>query len=296
MKELTDLVAQIPATFWGIIIGSIFTLTATLGSMILMNRGNDRRLQSQLDQDRELKNREREMTLRKEIYLAAAEAAAAGMIAIGRFTSIKDFDEKLIDEYTEKSPSLTKVLIVAKEETVRAVMNFLTELNATFLRLYVRRAPLVFQKQKFDLLRAESDSSTKENARSLERMNQYLLDVQHDQPKWDALQRSFEAVQRRGEEARQEAEILDMKLRAKHFEYMEECYVETIKIARFLTPALISIRKELDLPIDEAEFSRISEEAIAKQIESLKEFIQGFQAVIATQSADADEVPSASGS
>ena len=43
MKELADFVAQIPSTFWGIIIGSIFTLTATLGSMILLNRSNDRR-------------------------------------------------------------------------------------------------------------------------------------------------------------------------------------------------------------------------------------------------------------
>jgi hypothetical protein len=236
------------------------------------------------------------MTLRKEIYLAAAEAAAAGMIAIGRFTSIKDFDEKLINGYTEKSPSLIKVHIVAKEETVRAVINFSTELNATFLRLYARRAPLVFRKQKIDLLRAQFDSSMNENSRSLELMKQSNLDGLHDQPRWDALRRSFENVQRSGEEARQQADILDTELRAKHFEYMEECYGEAIRVGRILTPALISIRKELDLPIDEAEFRRISEEAIVKQIESLKEFIQNFQTVIAAQSADAGEVPSASGS
>lgn len=296
MKELADLVALIPATFWGVIIGSIFTLTATLGSMILTNRGNDRRLRSQLDQDRELKNREREMTLRKEIYLAAAEAAAAGMTAIGRFTSIKDFDEKLIDGYTEKSPSLIKVHVIAREETVRAVINFSTELNVTFLRLYARRAPLVFRKQKIDLLRAQFDSSMKENSRSLELMKQYNLDGLYDQPRWDALRLNFENVQRNGEEARQQADILDTELRAKHFEYMEECYSEAIRVGRILTPALISIRKELELPIDEAEFRRISEEAIVRQIESLKEFIHNFQAVIAAQSADAGEVPSASDS
>jgi hypothetical protein len=135
-----------------------------------------------------------------------------------------------------------------------------------------------------------------ENSRSLELMKQSNLDGLHDQPRWDALRRSFENVQRSGEEARQQADILDTELRAKHFEYMEECYGEAIRVGRILTPALISIRKELDLPIDEAEFRRISEEAIVKQIESLKEFIQNFQTVIAAQSADAGEVPSASGS
>ena len=292
MKELADLAAQIPGTFWGVIIGSLFTLTATLGSMILLNRGNDRRLRSQLDQDRELKNRDREMSLRRDIYLAAAEAAAAGLIAIGRFTSIKDFDEKLIDGYTEKSPAIIKVHIVAKEETVKAVINFSTELNATFLRLYARRAPLVFQKQKIDILRAQFDSSMKENSRSLELMNQYNLEGLHDQYKWDALQRNFEQWQRSGEEDRLKADILDAELRAKHFEYMEECCGEAIKLGRILTPALISIRKELDLPIDEVEFCRISEEAIIKQIESLKEFMQNFQAVIAAQADPPADAPS----
>jgi len=64
----TQLLNGIPATFWGVVIGSLFTLTG----VYLTNRASDRRLRSQLQNDRELKNREREMTFRKETYAAAA--------------------------------------------------------------------------------------------------------------------------------------------------------------------------------------------------------------------------------
>ncbi|MGH7146517.1 MAG: hypothetical protein ACREIJ_01260 [Nitrospiraceae bacterium] len=75
----------IPATFWGVIIGALFTL----GGILLTNHFHDRRLQTQLAHDRNLKNREREMSLRKDLYLAATKAASAGLIAVGRYANFE---------------------------------------------------------------------------------------------------------------------------------------------------------------------------------------------------------------
>ena len=108
---------KIPGTFWGIIIGSFFTLSG----IILTNRAHDRRLQTQLAHDRDLKNREREMSLRKDIYLAAAEAVSAALIAVGRFANLDIPQGKLTEGYLDKSPAISKIVIIAKEETVRAV-------------------------------------------------------------------------------------------------------------------------------------------------------------------------------
>jgi hypothetical protein len=77
---------------------------------------------------------------------------------------------------------------------------------------------------------------------------------------------------------------------------MEEVFDEAIKLGRLLTPALFSIRKELELPIDETEFRRISEEATAKQVENLKEFMRNLQSLIAAQLAAINDAPPASGS
>jgi hypothetical protein len=95
--------------------------------------------------------------------------------------------------------------------------------------------------------------------------------------------------------AQQEADTLAATLYLKQLQYMEEVYGESIKLGRLLTPVLFAIRKELELPIDETEFRRISEEAIAKQVESFKEFMRQLQSLIATQSATAgDTLPAPS--
>jgi len=63
MNALINLLAQIPATFWAVILGSLGPLAA----LFLTNHYHNRRLQAQFAHDRDLKNREREMSLRKDI-------------------------------------------------------------------------------------------------------------------------------------------------------------------------------------------------------------------------------------
>lgn len=289
LTYLLTLIEMIPGTFWGVIIGGFFTL----GGIILTNRAHDRRMQLQLADDRKLKNREREMALRKDIYLAAAEAASAGLLAVGRFANLDIPHDKLTEGYLDKAPSLTKVHIIANEETVRAITNFSTELTAAFLRLGVKRFQLVAQKQQVGFLRAQVDESIKENARTLELIKQYNIEGLADRRKWDVLQQNFEFERDRGERARQEADTLDTSLIPRQLEFLEEVYAETIKLGRLLTSPLFSIRKELELPIDETEFRKISEEAIAKQVETLKEFVRDLQSLIAVQQAAAGESPPA---
>ena len=266
------------ATFLAVISGACIALSG----VILTNRAHDRRLQTQLAHDRDLKNHDREMSLRKDIYLAATDAAATGLIAVSRFASLEIPDEQLTEGYLDKSASLGKVNIIANVETVRAVVNFSGELSAAFLRLFARRLPLVLQKQQIELLRAQFDISLKENARTLELQKQYNIEGLANPRRWEVLQQNFEFERDRGERARQEADTLNASLIPKQLQFLEEVCQETITLGRLLTPALLSIRKELEIPIDEPEFRRITEEAIAKQVESLKEFMRQLQSLIAT--------------
>ena len=287
LTYLLTLIEMIPGTFWGVIIGGFFTL----GGIIFTNRAHDRRMQVQLADDRKLQNREREMALRKDVYLAAAEAASAGLLAVGRFANLDIPHDKLTEGYLDRAPSITKVHIIANEETVRAVSNFSIGLNAAFLRLAVKRFQLVAQKQSIEFLRVQFDMFLKENSRTLELIKQYNIEGLADQRRWDVLHQNFEFERARGERVRQEADTLDTSLIPRHLQFLEDVYNEMITLGRLLTPPLISIRKELDFPIDEAEFRRISEEAITRQVESLKEFMRDLQSLIAAQRAAAGEPP-----
>lgn len=136
---LVAMIERIPGTFWGIVMGAVFTLIGVWGT----NRGAFRRQQALLTQEASMKKLDREQTLRREIYLGAFESMAVGILSIRRF---RDFDlpeKEVTTPYEEKAPALAKIDAVASEETLRKTMIFSTELGATFRRLAAKRRLLL---------------------------------------------------------------------------------------------------------------------------------------------------------
>src|SRR6266704_7145489 len=166
VTALWALIEKIPATIWGVVAGSFFTLIG----VALTNRANDRRLREQLAHDRRIKDRDRELSLRKDVYLAAAEAVSAGFMAVGRFANLDISNEAVTADYIEKSPSIAKVHVIAREDTAKAVATFTGELAAVYLRLFAKRITLVAKKQQLALLKVQMDSFGKERDRMLDLM------------------------------------------------------------------------------------------------------------------------------
>jgi len=251
-----------------------FTVFATLSGVFVANYSQNKRLRAQLAHEREVKNREREMSLRKDIYLEVAEAVQAGLLAVNRFANLETPHEKLIEGYLDKAPSLAKVHIIAKEETVKALVAFTAALDTLFIRLFARRGPLVLEKQKIDALRTQADITLKENIRTLELIKQYNLDGLTDQNRRDWLQRNFDLEQKQGTAANQEADSLAGTLYLKQLQLMEDSTDEKNKLVRLLIPVVFSIRKELELPIDEVEYRRVLDAAASEQLKIFKEYLQ----------------------
>ena len=142
--DIIALIEKIPATFWGVVVGSFFTITGVL----LTNRSNTNRLRIQLDHDREIKKEERELTLRKEIYLAAAEAISSGIQMIGSIANLNVSYDKLMESFSEKAPAIAKVNVIANEDTIKALTAFMEELTSGLLRLSHQRIKLGAAQQK----------------------------------------------------------------------------------------------------------------------------------------------------
>jgi hypothetical protein len=257
------------------------TLLATLSGVFVANLSQNKRLRAQLAHEREMKNREREMSLRKDVYLAGAEAVYAGLLAVNRFANLETPHEKVIEGYLDKAPSLAKVHIIAKEETVKALVAFSAALDTLFVRLFARRGPLVSEKQKIDALITQADITDKENSRTLELIKQYNLEGLTDQNRRDWLQRNFDFEQKQSKAARQEAASLAVTLYLKQLQLMEDCTDEKNKLVRLLIPVVFSIRKELELSIDEVEYRRVLDAAASEQLKIFKEYLQEQRAACA---------------
>ena len=80
MNSPIDLLDKVPAAFWGVVFGSFFSILAVW----LTSRDSTARLLKQFEHERLVKNHNRELGMKKEIYLDAAEAISAA-ISTGPF-------------------------------------------------------------------------------------------------------------------------------------------------------------------------------------------------------------------
>ena len=197
LADLSYLLQQIPASFWGVVFGSLLSL----GGVALTNRAGDRRLRSQFDHERKQKTKDREMALRKEVFLSAAEAIAAGMNAISRFANLDLPNDQITADYVAKSPAIAKVHVIAKTETIQAMVSFTGELGVQFLKLFARRFELISEKSAITLIDNQVADFGKERDRILEMIKQHNIEGIVDQRRWNVLQGGFEFEQRRINEA-----------------------------------------------------------------------------------------------
>jgi hypothetical protein len=272
-NDIKSFLEAIPATFWGVIFGSFFSLAGVM----ISNRSNDRRLREQFSHDREQKNRERELTLKKEIFLSVAEAFSAGIGAVNRFGNLEISNEQITSSFTDKSSSVAKVYVIAKMETSSAVAKFTSELASTYLRLFAKRVPLIEKKQRIDFLKEQIAAFSKQRDQMLELMREYNINGETNPEKFEALNSNFQFEQQNISNTIKEQDQALLTLHSQQLDFIRECVSETVRLNTFLTPALIAIRTELELPIAPDAFDQLFKENSQKMEQALSEFVQQIQ-------------------
>ena len=266
--DLVTLIKAIPPTFWGIIVGSLFTVVG----VVLTNASNTRRLRIQHEHERDLEKRERDLAMRRDIYLEAMEALSAGMVVVGRFGDLDVKPNHLMQSYMDKSPAIARVNIVGNRETIEAVSGFNLELIGTFLRLEAKRERVNALHRHCLAIEGEIESVSKEQHRlkALLEMNDPAR--AHDERPTNAVRRDLESAQQRLVELRtQDAEILD-QLFSGQMKLVQSCVAEQAALDRLLIPIIRTIRAELGLAFDEAHHLQIVEAGHKKLAGYLERF------------------------
>ncbi len=256
-------------TFLGVVIAA----TAAFIGVFVTHRGHEKRFGRQLEHDKEVKRIEREMALRKEIFLDAAEAIVAGIGAVARYADLKVQHDELTKEFNEKRSAIAKVHIIACEETVYAVSAFMDELSATLIRLSLARQPLIQMQSRLKILEDQIQIFGKEKDRLVELMKQLNFEGNTEQRRWDFVKNTFEFEDKRANEANQEHQSLTLNLRAEHLNFLEACYESSSQISKLLIPAVREVRSELELPFNESRYSQMVENSSNQQTQLIKEFI-----------------------
>jgi hypothetical protein len=275
LRFIGHLLDKIPATFWAVVFGSFISL---LGS-IIANRANLHRLRLQLQNDQELKNREREMTFRKETYAAAAEAISVSVGALSKLSELSSSLKEISAMCLEKSPVLVKVNLVAGEDTIRALANFGTEFAGAFSRLTQQRMVLDILQGQIAVKVALVKGFEKTRDAMIELMRHHNIEGSQDVRKFEAIQKNFEFEAGRIATTNQEIQQMTAELFAKHIPFAKQCFAESTNVSRLLIPLLVAARMELELSIGKETYAEILDQTYPKLEGQLDELIQSVAAV-----------------
>jgi len=278
---------KIPATFWAIVVGSLFTLSG----VIFTNRSNDHRLSLQLKNDRDLKKREREMAFRKDTYAAAAEAIAVSMSALLKLSDLSFSLKEIAVANLETSPVLAKVNLVAGENTIRALANFGAEFEGAYFRLTQQRLVLSILQEQIAGKVALVKGFEKTRDAMIELMRHHNIEGTQDIRRFETIQENFEFEAVRIESTNQEIQQMAAKLSAKHSPFAKQCVVESNNVKRLLIPLLVAARMELELSISKEKYAEILHQSISNLEGHLDEFIQNIGVVNAVAPTSAGGQP-----
>lgn len=280
MGLLTDVslaANAIPAPVWGII--------GTLAGAGLTNWASNRRLRRQLQYEREEKKREREMALRKEVYMAAADAVSAGINCIPRLTNLEIPTDQITATYAQKVSAIARVYVIAQAETIQALSSFTGEFEAAFLKLAARRHALILEQNEIKFLDEQLAGFEKDRAHILELMKQHNIDGVRDQRRWDVLKGNFDFEHKRIIETQDRKSTMVQNLVPKEFDFIKDAVAEAVDLKQSLISTLVAIRKELEIPLDENAYCKIIDNEITKQKKSMNDFVQKFMPSNAPQPA-----------
>ncbi len=133
-----EFLGKIPATFWGVVAGSFFTL---LG-LWFTNRAQAERLERQLTHDRALKTLEREMTLKRDVYLPAVEAIAAGVMVVSRLGDLAPSFAEVMSDLSSRGGAIERATLVGSDETLSALVAVQSTLGSKIAALTPERLRL----------------------------------------------------------------------------------------------------------------------------------------------------------
>lgn len=264
-----SLIEKIPATFWGVLIGSFFSI---LGVWLTI-KASEVRLESQFKHERLGKNTERELSLKKEIYLDAAEAVSAAITSLLNLTNLNMSNEKVLESFLQKSSVLAKVHVVGTMQTIVSLANLMDEHRKQTFDLWVVRHQLNAQKSAIENLDNLVARFQQEVDITMELIKQFNNSGADDQQRWARLQSSVEFEMKRVNDGLEKRGALAQNLAVEHAAFIAAGSRASSEVSKHVVPLVKAIRQELELPFDLDGYQTLVDKSLSLQIKDSDQYL-----------------------
>jgi hypothetical protein len=270
---LIEIFQNIPAVIYSVTLGS---LIAFLG-VLISNRENRKRLEIQLKHDESIKIIERKASMRREVYLNAAEELVKTNHYLGSLTQTDLAKTNLADGLQGFFVSAAKLSLVAEQQTGKALNDLMVAYSALFFRLLEKVSPIHDARSSIDIINNHYEESQNEIKRILTEMTKQNESGAPNEEVFQVLNESFEFHHNRSRELSVERNKCWETVNELTSNFALNVMEEIKEISLLQIPVFVGIRKELDIDTDiESYKAQVlnNAEKIGSQID---EFILGMK-------------------
>lgn len=237
-NALMDFLALIPDFIWPLI-------AVCIGGMLAWIP-----LRWQLKHDSKERERERQMSLRRDVYLFAAERIGQLLGYLSNFYQTREGGPEAYNE------AIQKIHIIGTDETISAINQFNDHIVETFLELVPQKEEISFLEERGNLVM----KVMQETVKSVEEMEKGVEDFK---------------------------KVYDEKIKLT-YELAGKCQQKTQLAEELLTPVIATIRRELNATFDEEAYRAMMKvsndrwkENVEKYITSMKDrYEQGMRVLL----------------
>ena len=256
------------------VIAALLASALTLSGVMLSNINSRNMHLDKLKHDSDENDRNREMELKKDVYMKTAEVMTDMLSLIIQVCNLNKTDEMLQKSLEESRAVSARMQVIGNNNTVQSVTSLSMEIGKTLFNLILRRVELLRIKNDIEINTDLADQMKEELDQQLEFMKQMNLDGNSDKRKWDTVNSNCEFYKNQRDNYLSKSAELRKKKLTEELKLFSSCYEEYIRVSKYYPNVILAIREELNLPIDEDKFIQNMEESLKEGKVILEEFIE----------------------
>jgi hypothetical protein len=259
MHCIITVFSLVPDVIWAAIIASGLTF---LG-VTLSNRANRKCLLMQLNHAAKEKDKERELQIRKEVYMEAAEAIAESIKDIQLLPN-RIIHTNNLEICNNLLQAIAKVHMVGTLDTVKNTTQFMEKFNQSTLPIIPEIAKFTILKQELANLNNLSEiqiNAMKEINKNFEQMDN---SSKQNSGILETYKKTFQSMKTEHDTTVASMIEKEGKLKSLHTRLLSMCINAGICLQKESLYVILSIRKELNLEIDSTEYLSRMEEMFKK--------------------------------
>lgn len=263
-----ELFKLIPDSIWSVFLGSFLTLLGVL----LTNRHHGDIQKNQLEFEGRERERQRKFETRAEVYLSATAEMVKAQKVLGGLSTIDLSKENVGNLLSDFSSATGQALLIADDETAEAINEFVEVFFTSYFYLLTRVLPLQKAINERDIQNDVYNRYESEANRIIAIMTKVNEARDHSNVDWSVLDQNLSFAISKSQEAADRRGVAWDEIVRINLQFMDDALIESKKISHALLPALVAIRKELDIPSDISLYKKQLEKRLATADRVIDEF------------------------